>query len=155
MRRSAPLVVATFTLTSLAVLVSACGKPAVPPPPATPNAVTWASCGPTDGPARTFAVSDGALSCAEQPKLSGLAHLELEVWSGASLGDVPLALRGTTGAARRCDATGKCSDLEQPTLTFHGDADGSTVGTLRFVEGGVEVVRSFRAAHCDVRVMCG
>jgi hypothetical protein len=139
----------------LVVAAGACGGRAVAPPPATPNALGWRSCGPTDGPAETFVLGDGPLACTEQTKLSGRAHLEVELWTGASLVDTPLALRGTTGTARRCDARGTCNDLEQPTLTFRGDADGTTVGTLRWIEAGAEVVRSFRAAHCAVQVTCG
>lgn len=137
-------------------LALACGgKPAAPPAPSAPNALMWSSCGPTDGPAKTFIVEDGALRCSDQASYGTRAHYELELWSGTPLADVPLALRGTTGHAARCDAAGKCADLLNATFTFHVDGDGSTVGTFRYVEGGVEVARSFRASRCEVHVMCG
>jgi hypothetical protein len=147
-----------FVSVVVVVAFAACsGKPAVPPAPASPNAITWASCGPTDGAAQTFVLQDGdaVLSCADQPTFGTRAHYVVELWSGAPLVDAPLALRGTTGRAQKCSAAGACQDLENATLTFHGDANRTTVGTVRFVDAGVEVVRTFRAAHCDVRVMCG
>lgn len=129
-------------------------KAAAPQPPATPNALMWTSCGPTDGPARTFIVADGTTSCADQPKYPTTARYEIEIWEGAPLADVPLALRGTTGEARRCQAAA-CVPLPSATLTFRGDGDGTTLGTLSFTEGGVQTTRAFRAARCEVHVVCG
>lgn len=130
-------------------------KAAAPQAPSTPNAIMWTSCGPTDGPAKTFMVGDAPLTCADESKSHTIARLEIEVWGGAPLADVPLALRGTTGQARRCSAGGACVTLPNAVLTFHADADGTTLGTLSFTEGGVETTRAFRATRCEVHIVCG
>lgn len=130
-------------------------KAAAPQAPSTPNAIMWTSCGPTDGPAKTFMVGDTPLTCADESKSHTIARLEIEVWGGAPLADVPLALRGTTGQARRCSAGGACVPLPNAVLTFHADADGTTLGTLSFTEGGVETTRAFRATRCEVHIVCG
>lgn len=140
---------------SVALAIAACERtPTAPTPPAAPNALTWSSCGPTDGPARTFIVGDATTSCADQPKYPTTTRYEIEIWEGAPLADVPLALHGTSGEARRCQAAA-CVPLANATLSFHADSDGTTLGTLTFTEGGVETTRAFRAVRCEVHVVCG
>jgi hypothetical protein len=123
-------------------------------PPAAPDAITFRSCGPADGAAVTFVVPDTPIDCAaaERP---AVAHLALELWSPSLLEAGSATLSGSSGAARACTAAGECRELAGATLTVRSEPDGTPTGTVTYTDGGRRVTRAFRAASCQVRMICG
>jgi hypothetical protein len=149
----------------IATLFAACAPVAPPAPPSTSAspaalaALTWQSCGPTDGPARSFElVVSGRVECTVHDSIRRGTRYELGVSTG--LGAMPtgeaIPLVGNRGEAFHC-AGAECTPLTGATLTLDprgGDAS-TTTGTLTVTDHGVTTSWRFRAVECAFSQSCG